>query len=47
MLDQASHLQGRVHAINITDSSRAVMAMSPLAASTLVQQQTGIERCIN
>jgi methylenetetrahydrofolate reductase (NADPH) len=43
MLDQASHLQGRVHAINITDSSRAVMAMSPLAASTLVQQHTGIE----
>jgi methylenetetrahydrofolate reductase (NADPH) len=43
MLEQARHLQGRVHAINITDSSRAVMAMSPLAASVLVQQQTGIE----
>lgn len=43
MLSHARLLQGRVHAINLTDSSRAVLGMSPLAAAYLVQSQTGIE----
>ncbi len=43
MLEQTRSLKGRVHAINITDSSRAVMSMSPVAASVLIQQQLGIE----
>ena len=43
MLAQARSLKGCVHAINITDSSRAVMSMSPLAASVLIQQQIGID----
>jgi methylenetetrahydrofolate reductase (NADPH) len=43
MIDQAQLLKGRVHAVNITDSSRAVMGMSPLAASVILQQQVGIE----
>jgi len=43
MLEQAQVLKGRVHAINITDSSRAVMSMSPVAASVLIQQRLGIE----
>jgi methylenetetrahydrofolate reductase (NADPH) len=43
MLAQTQLLQGRVHAINITDSSRAVMSMNPLAASVIVQQRLGIE----
>lgn len=43
MLEQTQLLKGRVHAINITDSSRAVMSMSPVAASVLIQQRLGIE----
>ncbi|CAN1210094.1 methylenetetrahydrofolate reductase [Tumidithrix helvetica PCC 7403] len=43
MIAQAQLLKGRVHAVNITDSSRAVMGMSPLAASVILQQQVGIE----
>jgi methylenetetrahydrofolate reductase (NADPH) len=35
-------LKGRVHAVNITDGSRAVMRMSPLAAAAILLQQ-GIE----
>lgn len=43
MLEQTRSLQGRVHAVNITDSSRAVMSMSPVIASVLIQQQIGVE----
>lgn len=43
MLEVAKLLKGRVHAVNITDSSRAVLGMSPLAASVILQQQLGIE----
>lgn len=43
MLEQTRSFQGRVHAVNITDSSRAVMSMSPVAASVLIQQQIGLE----
>lgn len=43
MLTQTRSLKGLVHAVNITDSSRAVMAMSPVAASVLIQQQIGVE----
>ena len=43
MLHQTRSLKGLVHAVNITDSSRAVMSMSPVAASVLIQQQLGIE----
>ncbi|PLS69646.1 MAG: 5,10-methylenetetrahydrofolate reductase [Cyanobacteria bacterium M5B4] len=43
MLSHAQSLRGRVHAINITDSSRAVLGMSPLAAAYLLQSQTGVE----
>jgi methylenetetrahydrofolate reductase (NADPH) len=42
MLQMANALKGRVHAVNITDGSRAVMRMSPLAAAVILQQQ-GIE----
>ncbi len=42
MLEMAALLKGRVHAINITDGSRAVLRMSSLAASVLLQQQ-GLE----
>jgi methylenetetrahydrofolate reductase (NADPH) len=35
-------LKGRVHAVNVTDGSRAVMRMSSLAASVLIQRE-GIE----
>jgi methylenetetrahydrofolate reductase (NADPH) len=42
MLKVAKTLQGRVHAINITDGSRAVLRMSSLAAA-VVLQQNGIE----
>lgn len=42
MLKMAALLKGRVHAINITDGSRAVLRMSSLAASVLLQQQ-GLE----
>ncbi len=42
MVDMAKLLQGRVHAVNITDGSRAVMRMSSLAAAVFLQRQ-GIE----
>jgi methylenetetrahydrofolate reductase (NADPH) len=42
MLAQAMILKQRVHAVNITDGSRAVMRMSSLAAAILLHQQ-GIE----
>jgi len=42
MLKMAQSLQGKVHAVNITDGSRAVMRMSSVAAS-LILQQNGIE----
>jgi methylenetetrahydrofolate reductase (NADPH) len=42
MMQMAECLRGRVHAVNITDGSRAVMRMSPLAASLILLQQ-GIE----
>ncbi|NEO83276.1 MAG: methylenetetrahydrofolate reductase [Spirulina sp. SIO3F2] len=42
MLEMAHKLKGRVHAVNITDGSRAVLRMSSLAAAVLLHQQ-GIE----
>ncbi len=42
MLEQAAYLKGRVHAVNLTDGSRAVMRMSSLTAA-IVLQQHGIE----
>ncbi|PSO51447.1 MAG: 5,10-methylenetetrahydrofolate reductase [Cyanobacteria bacterium QH_1_48_107] len=42
MLKMAQALKGRVHAVNITDGSRAVLRMSSLAASTVLLQH-GIE----
>lgn len=42
MVAMAHKLRGRVHAINITDGSRAVMRMSSLAAAAILQQQ-GVE----
>ncbi|WP_338462510.1 methylenetetrahydrofolate reductase [Synechococcus elongatus IITB7] len=42
MLAHAELLRSRVHAINITDGSRAVMRMSSLAATVLLRQR-GIE----
>ena len=36
MLAMAAHLQGRVHALNVTDGSRAVMRMSSVAACKLL-----------
>jgi methylenetetrahydrofolate reductase (NADPH) len=42
MIQMARLLQGRVHSVNITDGSRAVMRMSSLAASAILLQQ-GIE----
>jgi methylenetetrahydrofolate reductase (NADPH) len=42
MLHMASLLKNRVHGVNITDGSRAVMRMSSLAATVLLKQQ-GIE----
>jgi methylenetetrahydrofolate reductase (NADPH) len=42
MLEMARSLKGRVHAVNITDSSRAVLRMSSLAASVILLQN-GIE----
>jgi methylenetetrahydrofolate reductase (NADPH) len=38
MLEMAKTLKGRVHAVNITDGSRAVLRMSSLAASLILQQ---------
>jgi len=42
MVQMAQALQGRVHAVNITDGSRAVLRMSSIAASVILLQQ-GIE----
>lgn len=42
MLTVAEKLRGRVHAVNITDGSRAVLRMSSIAACVLLQQR-GIE----
>jgi len=42
MLEMARLLKGRVHAVNITDGSRAVLRMSSLASSVLLQQM-GVE----
>ncbi|MEM1393856.1 MAG: methylenetetrahydrofolate reductase [Cyanobacteria bacterium P01_H01_bin.150] len=42
MVQMAATLKGRVHAVNITDGSRAVLRMSSFAASLILQQQ-GIE----
>jgi methylenetetrahydrofolate reductase (NADPH) len=42
MVQMASSLKGRVHAVNITDGSRAVMRMSPLVASVILMRH-GIE----
>ncbi|MGL5035566.1 MAG: methylenetetrahydrofolate reductase, partial [Microcystaceae cyanobacterium] len=42
MLEVARILQGRVHGINVTDGSRAVLRMSSLAACVILQQ-AGIE----
>nr|WP_227498596.1 methylenetetrahydrofolate reductase [Synechococcus sp. PCC 7336] len=42
MLVRAKALKGRVHAVNVTDSSRAMARMSPLAAAALIQQ-AGVE----
>ncbi len=42
MLEMAQILKGRVHAVNITDGSRAVLRMSPVAASAILLQH-GIE----
>jgi methylenetetrahydrofolate reductase (NADPH) len=42
MVSMAQQLKGRVHAINVTDGSRAVLRMSSLAASTVLLQH-GLE----
>lgn len=42
MVEMAGLLRDRVHAINVTDGSRAVMRMSSLAACAILRQQ-GIE----
>lgn len=42
MLEMAQQLKNRVHAVNITDGSRAVLRMSSLAASVILLQH-GIE----
>ncbi|HEY9663276.1 MAG TPA: methylenetetrahydrofolate reductase [Allocoleopsis sp.] len=42
MVEMAKLLQGRVHAMNITDGSRAVLRMSSLAASVVLLQH-GLE----
>ena len=42
MVQMAQPLRGRVHAVNITDGSRAVMRMSSLAASVILRQH-GLE----
>lgn len=38
MLQMAAALKGRVHAVNVTDGSRAVLRMSSLAASVILLQ---------
>lgn len=42
MLEMARSLKGRVHSVNITDGSRAVLRMSSLAASAILLRE-GIE----
>ncbi|CDN12184.1 5,10-methylenetetrahydrofolate reductase [Richelia intracellularis] len=42
MVQMAATLKGRVHAVNVTDGSRAVLRMSPLPASVILLQH-GIE----
>ncbi len=42
MLEVAAKLKGRVHAVNVTDGSRAVLRMSSIAASVILLQH-GIE----
>ncbi len=42
MIAMAQQLKGRVHALNVTDGSRAVLRMSSLASCLLLEQQ-GIE----
>ena len=42
MLEVAAKLKGRVHAVNVTDGSRAVLRMSSVAASTILLNH-GIE----
>ncbi len=42
MLEMAKQLKGRVHGVNVTDGSRAVLRMSSMAASALLLQY-GIE----
>lgn len=42
MVEIAKRLQDRVHAVNVTDGSRAVMRMSSLAATAILQQH-GVE----
>ncbi|NJK55100.1 MAG: methylenetetrahydrofolate reductase [Pleurocapsa sp. SU_5_0] len=42
MIEVASKLTNRVHAVNVTDGSRAVLRMSSIAASTILLQH-GIE----
>lgn len=42
MLEMADKLKGRVHAVNVTDGSRAVLRMSSVAASTILWQH-GVE----
>ena len=42
MIQMAQTLKGRVHGVNITDGSRAVLRMSSIAASVILLQQ-GIE----
>ncbi len=42
MIEQALTLKGRVHAVNVTDGSRAVLRMSSLAASAILLQH-GVE----
>jgi methylenetetrahydrofolate reductase (NADPH) len=42
MLEMARLLKGRVHAVNVTDGSRAVMRMASLAGAALLHQE-GIE----
>lgn len=42
MIQMAQTLKGRVHAVNITDGSRAVLRMCPIAASMILLQH-GIE----
>lgn len=42
MLEMASHLKDWVHAVNVTDGSRAVLRMSSLACAVLLHQ-AGIE----